>query len=241
MLTLKNISVTIDKKPILKNISYTFEKEKIYAIMGPNGSGKSTLAHIIMGNPLYALSKESEILFRQKSIKNFTPDKRAKKGIFLSFQSPLALTGVTIYELLHTVLAKKKNVFEIKKEVDAFAQELQISKELLQRPLNEGASGGERKKMEILQAAVLDTNFIIFDEIDTGVDIDSLKVITRFLKKISKKKTFIIITHYNRILEYLKPDKVIIMLNGKFVKEGNASLAKEIEEKGYIFYKDKKV
>lgn len=233
MLKLKNLKANIENKEILKGIDFEFEKGKIYAVMGPNGSGKSTLSYAIMGHPAYEIAEDSEILLEGEDIKEMEADERAQKGIFLSFQSPLALSGVKVYQLLQLALNGKKDPLTIRQEAQKYAKELGISEDLLSRPLNEGASGGERKKMEVLQAAVLDKKLLIFDEVDTGVDVDALKSISKFLTKHKKDKTYIIITHYNRILHHLKPDYVLIMVKGKIVKVGDASLAKEIEKSGY--------
>ena len=232
MLQLQNISIKADKKTILKQINYTFIKGKIYAIMGPNGSGKSTLANAIAGHPSYKADVGS-LKFDGKDITNLNPEKRAKLGIFLSFQTPLSLSGVTVFQLLRLALQKKKDPLKIKKAIEKIAKKLKIKKELLDRSLNQGASGGEKKKLELLQAAILDPKLLIFDEIDTGVDIDALKTIAQYMQENKSGKTYIVITHYNRILHYLKPDKVLVLLDGKLVKEGTAKLAEEIEKKGY--------
>ena len=232
MLTLKNLSVSISNKTIIKDLSLNFEKNKVYVLMGPNGSGKSTLAMSIAGHPLY-LVKKGRILFAGKNITKANPDERSQSGIFLSFQSPLSLSGVSIYSLLRTAIAGRKDPLALREEIEKTAKLLKIKKELLDRSLNEGASGGERKKIELLQAAILDPKFIIFDEIDTGVDIDALKTIAQFMEKNKKGKTYLLITHYNRILKYVKPDVVLIMVNGKIVKTGNHELAEEVEKEGY--------
>lgn len=233
MLTLKNVSVSIDKKQILNNINFTFEKGKIYAIMGPNGSGKSTLANTLLAHPAYEVSEDSRLLLNDKDITEMEPNERAQEGIFLSFQSPLALSGVKVYQLLQLALQGKKDPVHIRKEAQKVAKELGINEHLLSRPLNEGASGGERKKMEVLQAAVLDKDILIFDEVDTGVDVDALKSISTFLNKHKNGKTYILITHYNRILHHLKPDYVMVMKDGEIVKVGNHKLAQQIEDEGY--------
>ncbi len=233
MLQFKNVSVSIEEKEILKNIDFTFEEGKIYAIMGPNGSGKSTMANTIMGHPSYKLSEESELLMDGEEIKELEANERAEKGIFLSFQSPLSLSGVRVYQLLQMALNGKKDPVAIRREAQAVAKELKISEELLGRSLNEGASGGERKKMEVLQAAVLDKKLLIFDEVDTGVDVDALKSISQFLDNHRQGKTYIVITHYNRILHYLKPDYVLVIADGKIAKVGDHMLAEEIEKNGY--------
>ena len=233
MLQLNNITVQVGKKKILHDISCSFEMGKIYAVMGPNGSGKSTLACIVAGHPGYTVSNGT-ISFKSEDITKLEPEKRVHKGIFMTFQSPIALSGVTIYQLMRYALNGKKDPLTIRKEVQKYAKMLNISELLLDRSLNEGFSGGERKKMEVLQAAILDPSLIFFDEIDTGVDIDALKTIAFCIKKMhNKNKTFILITHYNRLLKYLKPDEVFILNEGTVVKRGNALLAEHIEKHGY--------
>ena len=224
MLELKNLAI--------RKLNLKLEKNKIYVLMGPNGSGKSTLAMSIAGHPLY-LIKKGKIIFNEKNITKASPDERSQSGIFLSFQSPLSLSGVSIYSLLRTAIAGRKDPLALREEIEKTAKLLKIKKELLDRSLNEGASGGERKKIELLQAAILDPKFIIFDEIDTGVDIDALKTIAQFMEKNKKRKTYLLITHYNRILKYVKPDVVLVMMEGKIVKRGNYKLAEEIEKNGY--------
>jgi len=233
MLTLKNLTVSVGKKTILDKIDFTFEKGKTYAIMGPNGSGKSTLAYTIMGHPAYQLHRSSRVLIDQKRIDDLSPDKRSQLGVFLSFQSPLSLSGVTVFQMLRLALSGKVEPLAVKEKLDRYAKQLKIHEDLLHRSLNEGASGGEKKKLEVLQAAVLDPKYVIFDEVDTGVDIDALKIISKFINSNKKNKTYIIITHYNRILNYLKPDKVLVMIGGQLVKVGNYRLAELVEKKGY--------
>ena len=233
MLQLKKLTVSIENKKILNGIDFNFEKGETYAVMGPNGSGKSTLAYAVMGHPSYTINSKSEINLNGENIVELAANERAEKGIFLSFQSPLALSGVKVYQLLQLALNGKKDPLVIREEARRYAKELGISEELLNRPLNEGASGGERKKMEVLQAAVLDKSVLIFDEVDTGVDVDALKSISKFLRKHQKDKTYIIITHYNRILHHLQPDHVLIMIKGSVVKVGDHKLAKQIEDHGY--------
>lgn len=236
MLQLKNLTVSVGRKTILDSVDFAFEDGNTYAVMGPNGSGKSTLAYAIMGHPAYHLSKSSRIFFDKKRIDELTPDKRSQQGIFLSFQSPLSLSGVTPFQLLRLARSGKEEPLAVKERLDRYAKELKIHEDLLHRSLNEGASGGEKKKLEVLQAAVLDPKVIIFDEVDTGVDIDALKVIAKFINSNKKNKTYIIITHYNRILKYLKPDKVLVLVGGKLAKTGDYRLAHTIEKKGYEQY-----
>lgn len=233
ILTLKNITVKIGKKVILDKVSCEFENGKIYAVMGPNGSGKSTLASVVAGHPGYEITS-GKILYQGTDISELVPEKRVHAGIFMTFQSPIALTGVTIYQLMRYALNGKKDPLTIRKEVQKFAKVLKIPEKLLDRSLNEGFSGGERKKMEVLQAAIINPNLIFFDEIDTGVDVDALKTIANFIKKLhTPDKTFILITHYNRLLKYLAPDKVLVLKDGKIVKSGSAKLADTIEKSGY--------
>ncbi|QQG44846.1 MAG: Fe-S cluster assembly ATPase SufC [Candidatus Roizmanbacteria bacterium] len=233
MLSLKNFSVSVEKKKIIKDINFEFEKGKIYALMGPNGSGKSTFAYSITGHPAYSVEKGSEAVFEGEDIVNLSVDKRSVKGIFLSFQNPLSILGVKLRQFLYFALQGKKDPLTISQEIKKYAKDLKISDDLLNRSLNEGASGGEKKKLEVLQAAVLDKKLIIFDEVDTGVDVDALKTIAQFLRKNKTDKTYIIITHYNRILKYLKPDHVIVLNQGVIKKVGDHTLAYDIEKNGY--------
>jgi len=232
MISLKNLNVYVSEKQILKNINFDFEKGKVYALMGPNGSGKSTLANILMGHPSYEI-KSGKIFLGSEEITDLPVEKRAQKGIFLSFQQPLSLSGVNVFQLLRLALSGKKDPLALKKEIETLAKKLKIKKELIERSLNDGASGGEKKKMEVLQAAVLEPKFLIFDEVDTGVDVDALKTIASFIADFKIGRTILVITHYNRILRYLKPDKVLVMINGEIKKVGDYQLAEEIEKEGY--------
>ncbi len=234
MLTIKNLTIKADNKIIIKNFSYSFEKEKIYVIMGPNGSGKSTLALTIMGHPIYQIEK-GEIIFNNRKINELSADKRAKLGIFLSFQSPLSLTGINLFQLLKTSLGKKIDPLKLKNRLENLAEELNFKKDLLYRSLNESASGGERKKAELIQGLILNPKLMIFDEIDTGVDVDGLKIIGETINKNKKNKTYLLITHYHRIVKYLKPDRVLILKDSELKKEGDKKLIEEVEKKGYKF------
>lgn len=234
MITLKNLSVSIGKKKILNDISFQFKPGTTYALMGPNGSGKSTLASAIMGHPDIQFSRSSKILLGMKDLKNLAPDKRAALGVFLSFQTPLEIPGVTVFDLLRIALEKKMDPVALHRQVQTYAQELHIPDELLKRSLNVGFSGGEKKKLEALQAVMLKPQFALFDEIDTGVDVDALKIISKFLKKhLPKETTLVFITHSTRLLKYINPDEVLVIKEGRLVKSGKASLAKLIEEKGF--------
>lgn len=241
MLTLQNLSAAIGEKKILKNISFSFKPGKTYALMGPNGSGKSTLASALMGHPNIQYSRASKIFIGAKSarptggnIKMLSPDKRSALGIFLSFQTPLEIPGVTVFDLLRIALEKTMDPVALHKQVKQYAKELHIKDELLKRSLNVGFSGGEKKKFEALQAVMLQPQFVLFDEIDTGVDVDALKTISKFLKKhLPKETTLVFITHSSRLLKYVTPDEVLVMKDGALVKTGGAKLAKEIEQSGF--------
>ncbi len=232
MIKTHKLSVQVNGAQILRSVSLEFAKGKTYAIMGPNGSGKSTLVQTILGNPVYELQRGSALYFGKTKLNDITPDKRAQKGIGVTFQSPLALQGISVFQLLRLALPKV-DALKLYETIESYAKKLQIKKELLNRPLNEGASGGERKKMEVLQIAVLNSSVVFFDEIDTGVDVDSLKTIFTFLTEIKKDKTYVFVTHYSRIFEYIKPDEVIVMKQGSVVKKGTAKLVREIEKNGY--------
>lgn len=234
MLTVKNLSASIESKEILHDISFRFEPGKTYALMGPNGSGKSTLAHALLGRPDVSYTRKSAMLMGKKSIKHLSPDKRANAGLFMSFQNPLSLPGVTVFELLRMALEKHLDPVTLHDQVKNHAKTLSIKEELLRRSLNDGFSGGEKKKMEALQAALLSPRVAIFDELDTGVDVDALKIIVTFLKKnLPRDTTRIFITHSTRLLKVLKPDQVIVLYEGRIIKIGGESLAKEIEQVGF--------
>lgn len=234
MLTLQNFSVAVEGKKILHDFTFDFLPGKTYALMGPNGSGKSTLASAIMGHPKYSLSRSSKILLERKNLKSLSPDERARLGVFLSFQTPMELAGVTVFELLRLALEKKIAPVELHTLVGKYARELHIKDELLKRSLNAGFSGGEKKKLEALQAVLLAPRYAIFDEIDTGVDVDALKTIAKFLKRhLPKETTLVFITHSTRLLKAIAPDKVLVLRDGRLVKTGTALLAKKIEEKGF--------
>lgn len=234
MLSIKNLSVDIENKTILRDISLDFKTGKTYALLGPNGSGKSTLAHAIMGNPHFVISETSRIVFNKEDVTKLSPDKRARLGIFLSFQSPLALPGVSVIDLMRAAIGKKMNALELRQLIDRYAEELHIPRELLKRSLNDGFSGGERKKMEALQWAVLVPKLSIFDEIDTGVDVDALRTIGRFLAAHhAPEQTCIIISHSAKLFEYLQPNETIVLSDGSIKKHGNGTLALEIAREGF--------
>jgi len=233
MLRLENLTIAVADKIIIKNLNLKLGKNKVFVLMGPNGSGKSTLAMSLMGHPLYKV-RSGKMFLEKQNITELEPDKRANAGIFLSFQSPLSLSGINVFSLLRTAISGKKDPLTMREEMEKTAKLLKIKDELLERSFNEGASGGEKKKLELLQASILNPKLIMFDEIDTGVDVDALKTIAQFMEKNKKGKTYLIITHYNRILKYVKPDEVLVMVDGKIVKKGNYKLAEKIEKEGYI-------
>lgn len=234
MLTLKNLTVFAGDKEILHDLSLEFKPGRVYVLMGPNGSGKSTLAHALLGDPALRVKRGSQILMRGKNITRLEPDKRARLGLFLSFQNPLPLPGVSVKELLRLALEKKHSPLELNQKIVASAKELHIKDELLTRSLNEDFSGGEKKRLEALQAVMLEPRVAIFDELDTGVDVDAIKIISRFLKRhLPKEVTVIFITHSAKMAKYIRPDHVLVMKAGHLVKTGDAALVKQVEAKGF--------
>ena len=239
LLEIKDLNVAVKEKQILKDFNLNIEPGEIHAIMGPNGTGKSTLSNIIMGNKEYQITK-GDILFNGKSIKSLTTDERARLGIFLCMQNPISIEGVKTSEFLKTALSMQKGenirIFDFIKLVEKNSKDLQMKEEMIHRSLNQGASGGERKKNEIVQMKLLKPKFVILDELDSGLDIDSLKIvcdnINQYLKE-NKDTSILIITHYPRILEYIKPKYVHIMLNGQIKTTQDLAFAFTIEKNGY--------
>lgn len=234
-LKIKNLFVSIEEKEILNGVSLHIKAGEVVALMGPNGSGKSSLALALMGHPKYKTKGEIEldgISFRGKSV-----DERAKMGLFLAFQYPVGIDGVNVKEILLTALrlrGSKMSAFELRQVVEQEAKKMGIDKELLTRSLNSGFSGGEKKKMEMLQMNILRPKYAILDETDSGLDIDALKIVAEGAKRLSKKGVgVLVITHYKRILEYLKPKRVLVMKKGKIVAQGGEELVKSLEKKGY--------
>jgi len=241
ILEIKNLRACIDNSEILKNLNLTVNHGEIHAIMGPNGSGKSTFSKIIAGHPAYQVLS-GEILFKGKSILELDPEERSHLGIFLAFQYPIEIPGVSNEDFLRLAYNSKRKFYN-KPEVDPIEFFTIISKKLelvkmssifLSRNVNEGFSGGEKKRNEILQMILLDSELSILDEMDSGLDIDALKIISQGINNfMDSNKAIILITHYQRLLDYIKPDYVHVMQNGKIIKTGDADLAKKLEIKGY--------
>lgn len=240
MLTITNLEVNIADKSVLKGLDLTVNSGEVHVIMGLNGTGKSTLLKAIAGS--YETQTKGEIEFLGKSLLELSADERAANGIFMSFQNPIEIPGVnTIYFLRTAINEQRKargeeelNSVEFMKELQEKMDFLEIDKNILQRSLNVGFSGGEKKKSEILQMMMLSPKLILLDEIDSGLDIDALKSVAKGINTLrTPENSMIIVTHYNRLLEYIKPDYVHILDQGKIVKTAGASLAKELEEKGY--------
>ncbi len=236
MLEIKNLHVSVDNTEIIKGISLTFTPGKVHALMGPNGSGKSTLAQAIMGHPKYIIT-EGQILLDGKDITHATPEDRAKAGLFLSFQYPSAITGVTIGKFLRAAVNTKRetpySVVEFHALLKEKMAELHIPSSFSRRYLNDGFSGGEKKKAEMLQLMVLEPKYALLDETDSGLDVDAIRIVAEGINKVKKDRAIIVITHYKRFLEYLQPDEVSILYEGKIIKQGDADLAHEIEETGF--------
>jgi len=240
MLKIKNLQASINKKSILKGLNLTINPGELHAIMGPNGSGKSTLANVLSGKNGYEIS--GELKFNGENLKEIPVEKRAQKGIFLAFQYPLEIPGVNTNSFLKTSLnsirkakgEKELDTLSFLKLVKEKTLELGIDEKILSRHLNVGFSGGEKKKNEILQMKILDPNFSILDETDSGLDIDALKIIAKGVNSSrNKEKSFLIITHYQRLLDYIKPDFVHVLSDGKIIKTGCSDLAEELEKTGY--------
>ena len=232
MLSINHLTVAIDGKTILNDVSLDFESGKTYAFIGPNGSGKSSLANTIIGRPDFVVDGSSMIKFDGTELLPLSVDERARLGIFLSFQSPLTISGVTAEGLLRLAVGKRLNALEVRQKIERHAEELHIAPELLRRSLNDGFSGGERKKMEALQWALLQPKFSIWDEVDTGVDVDALKTIGQFLKRHKRpEQTFVFITHSTKLLEILQPDETIIIKGGVIERRGDGGLATEVIER----------
>ena len=243
LLEIKDLYANAQEKQILKGLNLKINKGEVHVIMGPNGAGKSTLANVILNNPAYKKTS-GEIDFEGENINDLTTDKIAKKGIFMSFQSPEEIPGISNMNFLKyaksKVDEKPVKIFEFKDTVKKYMEELNMNSKLIDRNLNVGFSGGEKKKNEILQMLVLNPKLAILDETDSGLDVDAVRTVSKGISMYkSDENAVLIITHNNRILESLKVDYVHILVDGKIVKTGDSSLADEIEEFGYAKYKGK--
>ena len=244
MLSIKKLFVSINEKQILKDFNLDIEDGTIHVIMGPNGIGKSTLSRVIMGDKNYIIDS-GKIIFNGEELNSLTPDVRSKLGIFLAMQNPLEIDGVSNQDFLRTAISSHMNkqigLYDFIKQCEIATEELKMDKKLIHRSLNVGFSGGEKKKNEVLQLKLLKPSFVILDELDSGLDVDSLKVVAKNIvsyKKDNPNTSILIITHLSNILEYIHPDYVHVISNGKIVKTGDYSLAKKIEKEGYNEYID---
>jgi len=241
ILTIKNLSVSVAGKTLLNKVSLTLKKGETTVIMGPNGSGKSTLANVLMGHPAYQV-EAGQIIFNGRDITALKPEERSALGLFLAWQQPREIAGIDFYPFLfdaHKALqaARQKrvpSVFSFKKKLDQEISLLQIKEDWSQRYLNQGFSGGEKKKAEMLQLALANPQLAIFDEIDSGLDVDALQVVGQAMARFKQgAKSALVVTHYLRILKYLKPDKVMVMSQGRLVATGGPELAKRLEKEGF--------
>ena len=235
-LEMKSLRVRIEGKEVIKGIDLMIEPGKVVALMGPNGSGKSSLAYALMGHPRYAV--KGSIKIDGKDINELTPDERARQGLFLAFQYPVGIEGVSVKELLLGAMrerGEKISALELRRKVEVEARELGVEKELLSRSVNDGFSGGEKKKIEILQMRILQPKYAVLDETDSGLDIDALRVVAEGARMVVEKEKVgvLVITHYQRVLRYLRPDEVMVLRKGKIVRRGGEELVEELERKGY--------
>ncbi len=247
MLEIKNLTVSKDGKMILKGLNLSMQPGHIHAIMGPNGAGKSTLAKVLAGDPSYEV-EQGDILFEGVSVLELEPEERAHKGLFMGFQYPVEIPGITNVQFLLAALnAKKKALGQDLLSEEAFNKLLeekmlaaQIKKEFTERNINEGFSGGEKKRNEILQMSILDPLLAILDETDSGLDIDAMKIVAKGVNDFMRPdKALLLITHYQRLLDYIKPDHVHVLMDGKIVHSGDFSLALELEARGYDWLSEK--
>jgi Fe-S cluster assembly ATP-binding protein len=249
MLSIKNLHASIEDKLILKGINLEINAGEVHAIMGPNGSGKSTLSSVIAGSENYEVT-EGTVSLEGDNLADFAPEERAHKGVFLSFQYPVEIPGVSVTNFIKTAIneTRKANgkedmpANEMLKLIREKAELLEIDRKFLSRSLNEGFSGGEKKRNEIFQMAMLEPKLAILDETDSGLDIDALRIVANGVNKLkNKNNAVLVITHYQRLLDYIVPDFVHVLMDGKIVKSGDASLALELEEKGYDWIKNELV
>ncbi len=248
-LEIKNLHVSIEEKEILKGLSLTIKQGEIHAIMGPNGTGKSTLAYTLMGHPNYTVT-EGEIIFKGQNVLELEPDERSRAGVFLAFQYPVAIPGVTVANFLRSALNARRRaanpedkgmpILEFRKMLKEKMDTLKMDHAFAGRYLNDGFSGGEKKRAEILQMAALKPEIAILDETDSGLDIDALRIVSEGVNALSGPDLgVLVITHYQRLLNYIKPNFVHIMLDGRIVESGGPDLALHLEEHGYDWVREK--
>jgi len=247
VLEIKDLKAKIGDKNILKGLNLALEEGKVHAIMGPNGAGKSTLSKAIVGHYDVEVT-DGEIIYNGKNIVEEEPEERALDGIFLSFQNPVEVPGVNNAYFLRTAVNERRkklgkaelNAAEFLREMKALVSELGMKPELINRSLNEGFSGGEKKRNEILQMMMLEPNVVILDEIDSGLDIDALRAVSEGINKMKDgKRSFLVITHYSRILDYIKPDHIHVLKDGQIVHTGGPELVEQLEEEGYSSFEEK--
>ena len=241
LIVIDNLHASVEDAEILKGVNLTVNTGETHAIMGPNGSGKSTLANVLLGHPSYEIT-EGSIVYKGEDITQWAPEKRGQAGMFLGFQYPEEIPGVSVVNFLRTALSNRTGtdytVLELRLKVMEAMEELGMDSSFANRYLNEGFSGGERKRNEILQMAVLEPDFAVLDETDSGLDIDALKIVAEGVERLqSDERGFLIITHYQRMLDYITPDFVHVFLDGTIVESGGAELADVIEEAGYDSYR----
>lgn len=249
-LLIKDLHVNIEEKAILNGVNLRVPQGEVHAIMGPNGTGKSTLANTILGHPSYVV-KGGEILFKGQNILNLSTDERSRLGLFLAFQYPVSIPGVTVANFLRTALNARKRaenhddkgiaIPEFRKLLKEKMEELKIDSSFAGRYLNDGFSGGEKKRVEVLQMAVLQPEIAILDEIDSGLDIDAMRIVSEGVNLLREKQNLgvLVITHYQRLLNYIQPDVVHVMMDGKIVESGGPELAVHLEEHGYEWVREK--
>ncbi len=245
LLEIRNLHVSVENKKILKGLNLTIRKGEIHALMGPNGTGKSTLANAIMGHPAYAVT-EGGIFLEGKNVLELPPDERARQGLFMAFQYPSAIPGVTLSNFLrlavNSVRGEELNVLEFHKLLRQKMKILEMEPSFAKRYLNDGFSGGEKKRSEVLQLAMLQPKMVILDETDSGLDIDALRIVSSGVTKVRRPDMgILLITHYVRILQYIRPQFVHILYDGKIVESGDYTLAEKLEKEGYDFIKNRPV
>lgn len=244
LVEIEDLHVEVDDTEILQGVNLTIPENKTHAIMGPNGSGKSTLAYTIMGHPVYDVT-QGDIRYKGESILDWEADERATEGVFLAFQYPSEISGISINNFLKTALEERRgdeiDVMEFQDLLKGKMEMLEIDPSFATRYLNQGFSGGEKKRAEILQMAVLEPEFAVLDETDSGLDIDALKIVSEGIKKVRDDQdlmSVLMITHYQRILDYVEPDRIHVMMDGQIVTSGDADLAQDLEDKGYDWIRE---